>query len=127
MTTEAQEQKALIERAKYHWILKHHMWSTPNDGKRSFKSGKNMVDTGLKKGVADLFIAYPVLPYHGMFIELKRLFPYKGRLTEEQREFLERQASVGYAATVAYGQDQAWAVMMQYLDGKFEQKFNLKR
>jgi hypothetical protein len=77
---------------------------------------------GLKKGVSDLFLGYPVPPYHGLFIELKRLFPCKGRLTPEQFDFLQRQAKVGYATAVAYGQDQAWSVLMSYLDGKFEQK-----
>jgi hypothetical protein len=126
MTTETQEQITLIARAKYHPILRDFLWAVPNDEKRHPIRGAYQVKKGLKAGVADLSLPYPVPPYHGMFIELKRLVPSKGKLSPEQVHFLDRQAKVGYATCVAYGADQAWAVMMQYLDGKFEQKAIIK-
>jgi hypothetical protein len=119
MTTEAQEQMNLVSRARYHQILKHHLWAVTNDEYRHPIRGKNQVRKGLKAGVSDLCLSYPVLPYHGLFLELKSA---TGKLTPEQIDFLQRHADIGYATYVAYSADEAWSVLMSYLDGKFEHK-----
>lgn len=122
MTTEAQEQISLIAQASYHPVTSNYLFAIPNGGSRHPVEAKNLRLQGVKAGVADLFLAYPVPPYSGLFIELKRTFPTKGRLSAEQALFLDRLASVGYATTVSYGANEAWAVMMSYLDGKYEQR-----
>lgn len=122
MTTEAQEQMAFVEMCAWHPILRDHLFAIPNGGSRHPKEAMKLRLQGVKAGVADLFIPYPVPPYAGMFIELKRAFPRRGKLTELQAQFLNKMASVGYATCVAYSASEAWTVAMQYLDGEFEQQ-----
>lgn len=120
--TEAQEQMVLIKRAHYHPIAKDYLFAIPNGGSRHPKEAVNLKLQGVKSGVSDLCLAYPVPPYHGFFGELKRLNPTKGKVSVEQQEFLDRMGAVGYATCVAYGADEMWSAMMQYLDGNFEQR-----
>lgn len=120
MITEAQEQMVLIRRAFYHPITKDYLFAIPNGGSRHPIEAKNLRLQGVKPGVSDLMLAYPVPPYCGFFGELKRGGSKKGRLSPEQQQFLERMNGVGYATYVAYGADEMWSVMMQYLDGRFE-------
>lgn len=120
--SESQDQMSLIEQASYHPIAKQYLFAIPNGGSRHPREARNLRLQGVMAGASDLFLAYPVLPYSGLFCELKRLFPVKGRVTAEQALFLKRMSDVGYATHVAYGAEDAWGVMMQYLDGNFEQK-----
>jgi hypothetical protein len=56
-----------------------------------------MKDLGMRKGVADLFIAMPHHGYCGAWIELKS---ESGRLSVEQKEFLEDMKSQNYFTAV---------------------------
>jgi hypothetical protein len=80
---------------------------------------------GLKPGVSDLVIAYPVGQYHGAYIELKRLREsYKGpaalaaSVSKEQQAWLLLMASVGYWASVAYGASEFKEQVRAYLQKK---------
>jgi hypothetical protein len=59
---------------------------------------------GVMSGVPDIFIAHPVHPYHGLFIELKAK---GGRATSEQRQWLLRLQEGGYKALLCIGLDAA--------------------
>ena len=93
--TESQEQRALIQWASYtinptnqKYKIIDHLIHIPNEGKRSLISGYNMKLMGLKSGVSDLFFAYPIHPYSGLWIELKTL---KGKISELQYDFLQEE------------------------------------
>lgn len=74
---------------------------------------------GMKKGVPDVTIAFPMHGYHGLYIELKRdvtqLEP--ARLTDEQKGWLTRLRAVGYYAAMCVGLEEACNTVRRYLDG----------
>lgn len=74
----------------------------------------------MRKGVADLFLPYPVAGRHGLYIELK--IPSKrpkadgvGGVSEAQSEFGRFALSNGYAWSVAYGWEDAADIVEKYL------------
>lgn len=71
---------------------------------------------GVKPGVPDLFLPVPRGKFHGLFIELKSS---TGRLTDNQRQWLQDLAASGYAACVCFGFDEAKNDILKYLNEKF--------
>jgi hypothetical protein len=53
--------------------------------------------------------------YHGLYIELKRR--HGGKVTPEQREWIDDLSKQGYAAIVCHGFDEAVSVIEEYLRG----------
>jgi hypothetical protein len=127
--TEAQIQKTLIERCSYHPILSRFLIRIKNESnKRSkqitLKDGKvkyvnfeaiNDKKMGVKKGVSDLFLAYPSGGFHGMWIELKRSRLLSGALTKEQREWQSAMRELGYKAIVCHREQDAYDELIAYL------------
>jgi len=74
--------------------------------------GKKLQDMGIKKGFSDLEIAVPTIHYNGLYIEIKTK---DGRLTKEQKEFIDRKNKRGYFATVARGLEEGKKVITNYL------------
>lgn len=117
MKYEEQEQIALIEwfSLKYPSFLidLHH---SPNEAKRSVGEWAKLKRMGLKKGFSDIFIAVPRNDYHGLFIELKskRANGKYGKPTEEQVDFINRKAELGYCAYICYGLDDAMDRISEY-------------
>ncbi len=84
---------------------------------------------GLKPGVSDIVIAYPVelndrqyIGSHGAYIELKRVveaYPgpaaLKSAVRPEQLEWLELMESVGYWVAIAYGREDFKELVNSYL------------
>ncbi len=84
---------------------------------------------GLKPGVSDIVIAYPIWGeeqghclYPGAYIELKRVveaYPgpaaLKSALRPEQLEWLELMQSVGYWVAIAYGREDFYSRVNSYL------------
>ena len=71
-----------------------------------------MKKNGMRKGVSDLFLAYPTKRYHGMYIEVK----FGNRpLRKEQEEWLDMVEAVGYAAAVIREEDDIERVFDYYL------------
>lgn len=70
---------------------------------------------GNKKGVPDICFPIPKDPYHGLFIELKRV---RGSKTYDEqlwyRDFLRGQ---GYRSEICYGWQEAAQVLTEYLSG----------
>ena len=116
-TTEAQEQKSLIEWAKWQEgrypelkMLMH----IPNEGKRSKRYGAELKRLGLRPGFPDLGLLVPNKKYAGLFIELKA--DKTKSMTKEQKEWLEKLNSYGYKAVRCNGAEEAIQVIKRYLD-----------
>ena len=111
---ESEEQKLLIQWAQYVPIVKDYLIHYPLGGKRHLLEAISLKKQGAKKGVSDLFLAYPTAHYAGLWIELKRN-DKKARLTKEQIDWLNNVRKVGYAGEVAYGFEEAKEKIMRYL------------
>jgi hypothetical protein len=116
-TTEAQEQKSLIEWAKWQEgrypelkMLMH----IPNEGKRSKRYGAELKRMGLKAGFPDLGLLVPNKKYAGLFIELKA--DKTKSMTKEQKEWLEKLNSYGYKAVRCNGSEEAIQIIKKYLN-----------
>lgn len=119
MPTESVEQQRLFEWAT--WAQGAHpelgmLYHIPNEGKRSRKTGARMRAEGLKKGFPDLCLPVARKGKHGLYIELKRT--KGGRVSDSQREWLEKLAAEGYAVAVCYGWENAAETIKNYLGGE---------
>ena len=116
--SEAQEQAALIQWARLQsgryppLRFLHHI---PNGGSRHPAEAANLKRQGVKPGVPDLCLPFPVGGKHGLYIEMKW---GKNRPTSAQREWLEGLAALGYATAVCYSAEEAIDVIKRYLRGK---------
>ena len=89
------------------------LFAIPNAGAARLR---NLQTEGVLRGVADLFLAYPSGPYHGLFIEMKRI--KGGRLSEHQLAFMQKAWKVGYSCEVCHGAEEAWKLICTYLGVK---------
>lgn len=115
--SEHQEQSALFQWWHFqHPELECLLFATPNGGARNVITGANLKAEGVRRGVPDVCLAYPVNGYHGLYIEMKRRT--KARVSPEQKYMLERLKQVGYAAVICKGWDEARNVIENYLGGQ---------
>ena len=84
-----------------------------NERRCSIQQGRLLKRMGVKKGVADFFLAVACNGNHGLWIELKT---GKGKLSPEQIKFLERKTSRGYIAVAAWGFEAAVEIIKTYLN-----------
>ena len=112
---ELREQQALFDWALL-WENAHPelkaMFHVTNEGKRSKANGAALRRGGLKKGVPDIWLTVPKGEYHGLVIELKA---DRNRVTEDQQEWLERQAKYGWRSFACWGFEAAAKVVAEYL------------
>ncbi len=114
--SERSHQELVIE-----WISKQHTWLLEyticirNEAKCSAHVGKRLNAQGRLKGASDLFFARPTTKYYGLFLEMKSL---TGRLTKEQKAFLDRMNKIGYCGLKANGFDEAITIITDYLNNK---------
>lgn len=118
VATEKQEQIALFERAQYYPLIYKHLSASANGGLRNVVVAKGLKAQGVKKGVSDIFFAYPCKGYAGLWIELKRKDATPSHLSKEQKEWLRTMCNAGYMGKMARGADEAWQIINDYLDGK---------
>lgn len=116
--TEAQECALFIAKARYHPILSKHLIHNANGGSRHILEAVNLRRQGVKKGVSDYFLAYPMNGHHGLWIEMKRADKSRSVVSREQKDWIELMRSVNYQAHVAYGANMAWEICINYLNGK---------
>jgi hypothetical protein len=90
----------------------------PNGGKRGKAEAGRLKAEGVRAGVSDIFVAYPVGDRHGLYIEMKSL---TGKPSREQDGWIADSLRLGYAAAVCRGADEAMAVWRTYVDGTLEQ------
>lgn len=72
------------------------IYSIPNGGDRHIAVAAKMKATGQSKGVPDICV-----PAWRLYIEMKRI--KGGKLSPEQKEWLEYLENVGYSVIVGYG------------------------
>jgi len=75
---------------------------------------------GCKAGVPDLMIFHPTKKYHSLFIELKteenRDFGIKkGRVSPEQKGWIDRLNTLGFLAKVCYGYSETIKIISDYM------------
>lgn len=83
-----------------------------NERRCSVQQGRLLKRMGVKKGVADFFLAFPMNHKGGLWIELK---VGKNKPSKEQLEFLERKVARGYEAHVTWGFEGAKELISSYL------------
>ncbi len=84
-----------------------------NERSCSVQQGRTLKRMGVKRGVADFFLALPQYDKSGLWIELK---VGKNTPTKEQKEFLARKASRGYEAICVWGASEAKDIILDYLN-----------
>lgn len=119
VASESVEQQCLFRWAAYNLAAHPELrllYHIPNEGLRSRVTGGRMVAEGLKKGVPDICLPVGRGPYHGLYIELKRV--RGGALTPEQDEWLEALRAQGYLAVMREGWEAAAEEILSYLKQK---------
>lgn len=81
-------------------------------GGAEFYAGKLLKRMGVKRGVADFFLAFPQNGKAGLWIELK---VGTNKPSKEQQAFLDRKAQRGYEAVCVWGTEAAREVISAYL------------
>lgn len=93
----------------------------PNGHKRSISEGKKIKKEGGRKGVSDLFFAFPIVRqgtyiYHGLWIEVKTI---KGKLSKEQKEWINLMRWMGYGAVVVHSLEEAIFYIKKYMKADY--------
>lgn len=70
----------------------------------------------MKAGVPDLCLPAPRFQYHGLFIEMKSR-DTKGRLSQEQKDWIDYLTLAGYRVEVAWNAEEAIEILEEYLNG----------
>jgi hypothetical protein len=83
-----------------------------NERRCSPQEGHILKAMGVKRGVADFFLALPHNGKAGLWIELK---VGKNKPSKEQQAFLDRKAQRGYEAICVWGTDAARQAIKNYL------------
>lgn len=74
-----------------------------------------LVKEGMKSGVPDLFLAWPMQGYSGMFIEMKY---GKNKPSDEQLNWIARLDNAGYHVVVCYSFEEAKEKILDYINLK---------
>ena len=115
---ERDEQELLFEWAEYA-ACKHPeiamMYAIPNGEYRAPKTARNLHLQGVKAGVPDMCLPVPRGGYGALYIELKR--KRGGRVSEQQRVWIDALNRVGNRAVICYGFDEAKKAIEEYLNG----------
>lgn len=106
------ESKSLWQRAQLNPVTREHLYHIPNGGKRNKNEAARMKGMGVRAGVHDYHLPVRRGAYIGLWVELK---VGKNKATEGQKEWKEKMIKQGHAAYIAYGWEEAWAVIDWYL------------
>jgi len=116
--TEYQIQKELLEWCRDNAIRYpglDRIIHIPNEGKRKGKQiGGFKAMSKFNKGVPDLFLPVPLHDYHGLWIELKTP---RGKVSDDQMNWLCFFSGFGYRATVCRGLEAAQTEIIGYYMG----------
>lgn len=117
--TEHEEQAQLMRmvQAAFPSEIAALLFAIPNGGARHIRTALNLKAEGVKAGVPDLYFAYPHKGCHGLFIEMKRR--HGGRVSDEQKQYIELLRAQGYAVEVCKGCDEAFEALVGYLGREY--------
>ena len=105
-----------IQKAIVKWFDYQHpeklLIHIPNGGKRNVAEAAKFKSMGVRAGVSDLQLIYPVGRFHGAFIEVKSP---KGTVSYKQREFMEQVHLQGYAIAVVRSVEEFMKFVEAYL------------
>lgn len=93
-----------------------------NQGHGDKVRGANAKAEGVRKGVADTFLPWPVAGWHGLYIEMKKVSERpksetaKGGVSDEQAAFGDYVRRVGYGFMVCYGWEHAVTTLRSYIE-----------
>lgn len=85
----------------------------PNGGYRDYYEGAKLKRMGVKSGVPDLCICLARGGYHGLYIELKRIFG--GKLSDTQLVWRDILIKEGYMWREAKGSGECIRIVEDYL------------
>lgn len=96
------------------------MFHIPNGGHRHERVAAKMKREGVKAGVPDIFLPVARQGFHGLFLEMKTEGNRpkrggKGGLSDLQAHWIGELRTQGYRCEVAYGRDEAVAILENYL------------
>lgn len=114
-----------------------YMFAIPNGGLRDIRVASSLKAEGVKSGVPDIFLPYPLWTHTipsednptgkhliykaGLFIEMKQE-KYRNRknggCSEEQINFIEYVKGAGYYCKVCYNWEEARDTLVNYLEGR---------
>lgn len=89
-------------------------YAVGNGGSRHPWEALKLKRMGTKPGVPDLCIPLAKEPYHGLYIELKRV--KGGKVSEPQKEWIAYLNESGYLASVCNGFEAAKELVLHYLN-----------
>lgn len=96
--------------------------SRGDDDKSRKIRGAQLKAEGVRQGVADTFLPWPVGPWHGLYIEMKKpdqrpkTSKSKGGMSDEQIEFGEYAKKVGFGFMTCYSWEHAASVLRSYIE-----------
>jgi hypothetical protein len=93
------------------------LFAVPNGGIRYIQEAIRLKAEGVQRGIPDLVLPIPRGGYCGAYLELKAT---KGRLSEEQKDWLCFLESQGYAVEVSWAVQDAFQFLRDYLLKKGE-------
>jgi len=99
--------------------IRNRLYMNHNSGKKNIATATRDVAMGLTKGVPDLFLAIPTFTKAriyivdcGLYIEIKTA---TGKLSPEQREFIDMLTAEGYRCEVVTSLEQFKTLILDYL------------
>ena len=96
------------------WPCLAYLFAIPNGGKRATVTAMRLKAEGVKAGVPDIFLPWPVGGWCGLWIEMKY---GSNKTTEQQRDWLAWLGINGYKTEVCWGAGEAIRVIEDYLQG----------
>jgi hypothetical protein len=115
--TEREQQQRVMKWAQEHEAelpeLKL-LYHVPNERKCTPQQGKQLKLMGVRAGVPDLFLPVARAGFHGLYIEMKT---QGGKVSENQRYWIENLTVQGYDCHVCYSWIDAVEVLQAYLTG----------
>lgn len=115
---EDDEQAALIHHFAMQWPkVFPYLFAIPNGGKREIREAVRLKKAGVKPGVPDLFLAFPIMDFHGMFVEMKSK---KGSASPDQKKFHKMLQDKNFHVVVCRSSTDAMYEFTRYLGGYAE-------
>ncbi len=90
-------------------------FAVPNGGLRMKATAGKLKAEGVRSGIPDIILPVPRLPFHGLYLELKRQKASASSVKPEQRGWIAALRDQGYAVVVCRGHEEAYAVAIAYL------------